>query len=191
MWRALKYRPDSQGVVGGCDVQKACKRPTKRFKGEEAKEQDIYLDQPQEEGNESGKDDDDSSSPCQGKVKKSPCRIALKLRVAVFQMDKIDLTHNHGMPSVRAQARDERYIKAEWARTIKSHGALSLTPTMCLELLETQYGDGFRDAKIEARDISYLDYNFGDKVATDCYELVEHFETKKKEDLRWVVEVEK
>ena len=74
---------------------------------------------------------------------------------------------------------------------IKDHGALGLSPSTCLELLEKHFGDAFRNAKIEPRDISNLYYKHGYKAATDCQELVRRLREKQKEDLRWVVEVEK
>ena len=73
---------------------------------------------------------------------------------------------------------------------IKDHGALGLSPSTCLELLEKHFGDAFRNAKIEPRDISNLYYKHGYKAATDCHELVRRLREKQK-DPRWVVEVEK
>ena len=73
---------------------------------------------------------------------------------------------------------------------IKDHGALGLSPSTCLELLEKHLEDAFRNAKIETRDISNLYYKHGYKAATDCHELVRRLREKQKEDPRWVVEVE-
>ena len=52
-------------------------------------------------------------------------------------------------------------VGPEWVAMIKDHGALGLSPSTCLELLEKHFGDAFRNAKIEPRGISNLYYKHG------------------------------
>ena len=53
----------------------------------------------------------------------------------IFACAKLDLTHTgHKLLSARALAQEERCIKPEWVAMIKDHGALCLSPSICLEL---------------------------------------------------------
>ena len=107
-------------------------------------------------------------------------------------MQKLDLTHKgHTLPSARAVARGERCIKPKWVAMIKDNGALGLSSSTCLKLLGKHFGDAFRSANFEPRDISNLCHKHGYKAATNCHELVRSLCEKEKEDPRWVVEVEK
>ena len=134
----------------------------------------------------------DESTEAKNSKLQCPCRIGLKFREESWHVQKLDLTHKgHKLLSARAVAREERCIKPEWVAMIKDHGALGLSPSTCLELLEKHFGDAFCNAKIEPRDISNLYYKHGYKAATDCHELVRRLREKQKEDPRWVVEVEK
>ena len=134
----------------------------------------------------------DESTEAKNSKLQCPCRIGLKFREESWHVQKLDLTHKgHKLLSARAVAREERCIKPEWVAMIKDHGVLGLSPSTCLELLEKLFGDAFRNAKIEPRDISNLYYKHGYKAATDCHELVRRLREKQKEDPRWVVEVEK
>ena len=89
----------------------------------------------------------DESTEFKNSKLQCPCRIGLKFREESWHVQKLDLTHKgHKLLSARAVAREERCIKPDWAAMIKDHGALGLSPSTCLELLEKHFGDAFRNA---------------------------------------------
>ena len=83
----------------------------------------------------------DESTEAKNSKLQCPCRIGLKFREESWHVQKLDFTHKgHKLLSPRAVAREERSIKPVWVAMIKDHGALGLSPSSCLELLENYFG---------------------------------------------------